>query len=261
VLVAREAVARAHRIIRTRTPSTVTEKAERDIVTDVDHAVEDAVRGFLARETPGIGLLGEEHGRTGPPGDDLWWVLDPIDGTANFARGIPLSAVSLALVRGRRATVAVVDLPFLRVTYVAAEGHGAYAGEERIHVATPADLSQALISVGDFAIGPDAGPSNRLRIELLGELGARVRKIRMLGTAAIDLAWVAEGRLDASLILANAPWDTAAGVLLVREAGGAVLDHDGTDHTTDSAMTLAVCPALRDPIMDFVARARDRTAG
>lgn len=258
--IAREAVTRAHRIIRSRAPSSVTEKSERDIVTDIDLAVEDTVRDFLSRETPRIGILGEEHGRTGPPGDDLWWVLDPVDGTANLARGIPLCAVSLALVRARRGVLAVIDLPFLDVTYTAATGHGAYAGGDPIHASTVGDLSEALISVGDFAIGPDSAIVNRLRIDLLATLGARARKIRMLGTAAIDLAWVAEGKLDASIILANAPWDTTAGVLLVREAGGIVLDRDDTDHTTDSSATLAISPALREPIMTIFHQAVRRTA-
>jgi Archaeal fructose-1,6-bisphosphatase and related enzymes of inositol monophosphatase family len=257
--IATEAMAVARRIIRSRVPGAVRHKGDRDIVTDVDLAVEDAVREFLGRETPHIGLLGEEHGRTGPGGDAPWWVLDPVDGTANLARGIPLCGVSLALVAGGNAVLGAIDLPLLEVRYTAAAGGGAYVDGERVHAAGTGEPSRAIVSIGDFAVGPGAEPKNRLRLALLGMLGARVHRVRMLGTAAIDLAWVAQGRLDASIILANLPWDTMAGVLLVREAGGVVLDQDGTDHTVGSSATIAVCPGLREYIMTTVARARAET--
>ena len=249
--IAREALARARRIIRDRGPASVTEKGERDLVTDVDLAVEDAVREFLARETPEIGILGEEHGRSGA-GGTVWWALDPVDGTSNFARGIPLCAVSLGLVSGRRSVLAAIDLPFLGTTYTAVEGRGAYAGDEPIRVSAAGELSEAVISIGDFAVGEGAAAKNRVRLALLDRLGARAQRIRMLGTAAIDLAWVAHGKLEATVILANLPWDTMAGTLLVREAGGLVLDRDGSDHTTDSAATIAVCPGLRETLLRLV---------
>ncbi|MDQ0380972.1 inositol monophosphatase family protein [Amycolatopsis thermophila] len=241
--VAREAVAIGHRIITSRAPQSVTHKSERDLVTDIDLAVEEAVREFLARETPEIGVVGEEHG--GERGE-LWWTLDPVDGTANFARGIPLTGISLALVSGPRSVVAAIDLPFLDTVYTAVEGYGAYAGDARIGVSAVRELSGAMVSVGDFAVGEDSGPKNRLRLSLLEQLGARAERVRMIGTAAADLAWVAHGRLDATVILSNLPWDTMAGVLLVREAGGLVLDADGGDHTVDSAATVALSPGLRD---------------
>ncbi|MEU5882537.1 inositol monophosphatase family protein [Spirillospora sp. NPDC047279] len=246
---AREAVAMARAIIRSRAPRSVVAKGDRDLVTDIDLAVEEAVRDFLLRETPEIGVLGEEHGRTGT--DALWWALDPVDGTSNFARGVPLCAVSLGLVDGRRGVLAAIDLPFLDVTYSAADGQGAFADDERIGVSGVTGLHDAVISVGDFAVGGDAAAEarNRVRLALLEDLGARAQRIRMIGTAAIDLAWVAQGRFDATVILSNRPWDTAAGVVLVREAGGTVLDHDGGDHTTDSQVTVAVTPGLRDEIM------------
>lgn len=251
--IAREAVAIAHRIVLARAPVSVTTKGERDLVTDVDLAVEEAVREFLTSETPHIGILGEEHGRTGPS-DGLWWALDPVDGTANFARGIPLCAVSLGLVDGRHSVLAAIDLPFLGADYAAVEGYGAYAGDECIRTSAATDLADAVITIGDFAVGEGAEAKNRARLTLLAELGARAQRIRMLGAAAIDLAWVAQGKLEATVILANMPWDTMAGVLLVREAGGLVLDADGTEHTADSVATIAVCPGLRDEIMAAVRR-------
>ncbi|GAB3562713.1 inositol monophosphatase family protein [Amycolatopsis endophytica] len=247
--VAREAVALGRRIVTSRAPRSVTEKAERDLVTDIDLAVEEAVRGFLARETPDIGVVGEEHG--GERGE-LWWVLDPVDGTANFARGIPLTGISLALVAGPSAVVAAIDLPFLDAVYTAVEGYGAYSGETRIGVSGVRDLGRAMVSVGDFAVGEGAGSKNRLRLSLLAALGSRAERVRMIGSAAADLAWVADGRLDATVNLSNLPWDTMAGVLLVREAGGLVLDTDGSDHTVESANTVALSPGLRDVLLGML---------
>jgi myo-inositol-1(or 4)-monophosphatase len=260
--IAREAMAIARRIVRSRGPRSVSAKGERDMVTDIDLAVEEAVRGFLARETPDIDMLGEEYGR-GSTGDDpagaLWWVLDPVDGTANLARGIPLCGVSLGLVAGGRGVVAAIDLPFLDVTYTAARGRGAYAGDDRIRCSGVREVSDAMISIGDFAIGDDADRKNHVRLTLLRRLGARAQRIRMIGTAAIDLAWVAQGKLDASIILANMPWDTMAGVLLVREAGGLVVDQDGSDHTVESAATIAVTPGLHDEVMASLREAMEDT--
>ncbi|HEX6347342.1 inositol monophosphatase family protein [Umezawaea sp.] len=255
--IAREAVAIGGRIATSRAVGTVTTKSERDLVTDVDLAVEDAVRTFLLTEAPHVGVLGEEHGHTGPA--DLWWALDPIDGTTNFARGIPLCAVSLGLVADRTPVLGAITLPFLGVDYHASLGHGAYSGAERIQ-ASPVDaLSDAVISIGDFAVGDDAAPKNAVRLALLSRLGSRAQRIRMIGTAAIDLAWVAEGKLDATVNLSNMPWDTLAGALLVREAGGVVVDLDDTTHDADSTVTIAVCAGLREAVVTTLRQSYEDT--
>nr|WP_221308839.1 inositol monophosphatase family protein [Nocardiopsis mwathae] len=254
--VARQAVAIARGIVREHAPRSVGTKGDRDVVTDVDLAVEEAVRSFLARETPEVGFLGEEHGRSGGTADEQpWWVLDPVDGTANLACGIPLCAVSLGLVSGARAALAAIDLPFLGAEYTAVAGKGAFCGGERIHVPGSDAPTDAVVSIGDFAVGEGAAARNRVRLDLLDRLGARVRRVRMLGAAAIDLAWTAHGRLDGTVILANLPWDTAAGVLLVREAGGDVVDRDGSPHSVDSSATIALAPGLRTYLMAEVRRA------
>ncbi len=225
------------------------------MVTDIDLVVEDELREFLTRETPEIGIRGEENGHSGAVDGSLWWVLDPIDGTANFARGIPLSAVSLGLVDDDRAVLAAVDMPFLDARYTAIEGCGAYVDGAPIRCSEVDELSSAVISVGDFTVGEQAAVKNRVRLAALARFGARAQRIRMIGTAATDLAWVAQGRLDASIILSNKPWDTMAGVLLVREAGGVVLDRDDTPHTVHSSATIAVCAGLHREIMAQLARA------
>nr|WP_037266368.1 inositol monophosphatase family protein [Kibdelosporangium aridum] len=252
--IATRAVSLARRIIQERTPVHVAAKGDRDMVTDVDLAVEEAVRDFLARETPQIGLLGEEHGHTGST--ELNWVLDPIDGTANFARGIPLCAVSLALVDGIKPVLAAIDLPFMDIAYTASSGNGAYVNGEPIECSSVKELSEVMVSIGDFATGDGAAEKNRIRLALLAELGANAQRIRMIGTAAIDMAWVAHGKLDATINLSNHPWDTMAGALLVREAGGVVVDHDGSDHTMNSAYTIALAPGVYTAIMTRLADAQ-----
>jgi myo-inositol-1(or 4)-monophosphatase len=225
--------------MRTRRPASLTEKHDRDLVSDVDLAVERQIRAHLADATPEVGFLGEEEGRSGSHASGWLWTLDPIDGTSNYAHGIPLCAASLALLDNGRPVLAVIDAPFLGQRYHAVEGHGAYASDNRLSVSTTGQLRDAIIAVGDYATGPSADHKNEQRLAVTVHLTPRVHRIRMLGTAALDLAWVAAGQLDASITLANDPWDTAAGVLLVREAGGTVVDTNGTTHGLHSAATIA----------------------
>jgi myo-inositol-1(or 4)-monophosphatase len=228
-------------------------KGDRDVVTEVDVAVERAVRAFLLRETPGVGFLGEEDGGASLTDsvNDVW-TLDPVDGTSNFAHNIPLCAVSLALIRDGEPVVAAIDAPFLDLRYHAAKGHGAFCNNNRINASTRNELSRAIVSIGDYAVGEGAAEKNRTRLNLTARLAERIERVRMWGTAALDLAWVAEGRTDATIILSNDPWDTSAGVLLAREAGASVVDRDGARHNVASKETIAAPPQLIDDILELV---------
>src|SRR6266567_6557036 len=130
--VALQAAEIASGLMRARRPASVTEKHDRDLVSDVDLAIERQVRAHLAEATPDIGFLGEEEGQSSGPAGSWLWTLDPIDGTSNFAHGIPLCATSLALLHDDRAVVAVIDAPFLGERFHAAEGQGAFAGTHRL---------------------------------------------------------------------------------------------------------------------------------
>jgi myo-inositol-1(or 4)-monophosphatase len=143
----------------------------------------------------------------------------------------------------------VIDLPFLGVRYWAVEHKGAYAGDRRIAASRTARLNEAIVAVGDYAVGVGADEKNGLRLALNEQLAGRVQRVRMLGSAAIDLAWVAEGKLDASMTMSNKPWDTAAGVIIAREAGAVVIDQDGSDHTSSSAATIAVAPGVAEELL------------
>ncbi|GGT21539.1 inositol monophosphatase family protein [Nonomuraea spiralis] len=253
--VAEQAASIAGAIITSKAPGVVTAKGDRDMATEVDFAVEHAVREFLSRETPEIGFLGEEEG-TSRAGEGLTWVLDPVDGTANFLHGIPLCGVSLGLVDGDTSLLGVIGLPFLNLRYSAAEGAGAKANGSHIQVSGARDLRDAIVALGDYAVGENAPERNRPRFALTEGLAARVQRVRMFGSAAIDLAWVADGRIDANVMLSNNPWDTAAGVVIAREAGAVVVDLDGSPHDMASQATIAAGPELVTDLVAILAEAQ-----
>ncbi|MGI9003549.1 MAG: inositol monophosphatase family protein [Pseudonocardia sp.] len=261
--IAVEAVDRASSMIRDRPPGVVTIKGDRDPATEVDYAVEHYVRDFLMDEAPEIGFLGEENGRFGDRMSSFMWALDPIDGTVNFIHGIPLCGVSLGLVHGDSPVLGVIDLPFLGRRYSATLDGGAFRGETRLHISAVDQLQDAVVALGDYAVGKDSVGKNLDELRITQHLAARVQRVRMFGSAAIDLAWVAEGHVAASVMLTNRPWDTVAGVILAREAGASVVDRSGAPHTLSSTSTVAVGPALHDDLIQLLreAESNDKSSG
>lgn len=254
-----EATDMASAIVRGRLPGDLTAKGDRDLTSEVDFAVEHAVREFLGTRTPSLGILGEEEGMTFGQSDEHMWVLDPIDGTVNFVRGIPLCGVSLALVHRDQPVLGVIDLPFLNVRYSATLGTGAYRNGQRIYASKTSTLSEAMVVVGDYAVGENANTRNQVRLAVTHDLAEVALRIRMLGSAAMDLAWLAEGLIDASVTLSNNPWDMAAGVVLAREAGAVVKDRDGSDYSLRSSATLAAAPDLIDEFLGLISHAESRS--
>lgn len=227
-------------------------KGDRDFASSVDLAIEQAVKEELAAAAPAIPFLGEE-GDAIDEHADRYWALDPIDGTVNFTKGSPLCAVSLALVEEGRSRLAVVDVPLLDEHFVAVEGAGAFLNGRRLRIASAEALEQALVGLTDFAVGGHAELENAIHLRLLADLFPRSLRVRVHGSAAVDLAWLAAGRLNATVMLSNLAWDVQGGVLLVREAGGRAFDVDGSEHTTRSRFTLASAPHLEDELLDLVA--------
>ncbi|MFJ2754930.1 inositol monophosphatase family protein [Nocardioides sp. NPDC087217] len=246
---AHEAVDVADAILRASRDHAVAFKGDRDPVTETDLAIERAMRDCLRRTTPEAGFLGEE---TGGSTDGLAWVLDPIDGTANFTHGVPLTAVSLALLDHGEPVVGLIAVQAEGIRYAAIRGQGATRGEDPISASACAELQSAIVAMGDYATGPNADARNQVRLGITAVLAARAQRVRMLGSAAIDLAWVAAGKLDASVMLSNKPWDTAAGVLLAREAGARVTDLDGQDHDLTSTATIAAAPGVIDQLLTLL---------
>ncbi|MBN1174733.1 MAG: inositol monophosphatase family protein [Micromonosporaceae bacterium] len=245
----------AANVLRTHQPGTVTSKGDRDMVTEVDFTIERLARAFFHKHTPHIGVLGEEEGRTGPD-TDLVWVLDPVDGTANFLHGSPLCGVSLGLICGDQPVLGVIDLPFLHTRYAAVEHHGTHANGRPIQVSGTDRLADAVVAIGDYAVGDGADGRNRLRLAVTQRLVTRAQRIRMHGSAALDLAWLACGRIDATIMLGNKPWDTAAGVIIAREAGAYVIDMDGATHAMGSATTVGLTPKIQPALLDLLQDAR-----
>ena len=252
--IAQEAIDAASELARTSPPGELTPKGDRDYASEVDFTIERTVRTFLQSRTPSIAFVGEEENAK-PDDASEWWTLDPIDGTVNFAHSLPLCAVSLALVRDGRPVLGVIDLPFLGARYWAAETEGAYRDRSRLQVREVHHLDDAVLAIGDYAVGPGADQKNEARLNLTHLLAGRALRVRMLGSAAVDLAWLAEGKVDASVTLSNRSWDVAAGVILAREAGATVNDQDGSAHTTDSGATVATSPGIQNELLSLLATA------
>jgi myo-inositol-1(or 4)-monophosphatase len=229
-------------------------KGDRDFATSVDLQIESAIRTSLVKATPAIPFLGEEHGGDGEL-CTTQWVLDAIDGTINFARDSPLCTISLSLLTDGQPVLGIVDAPLLRERFIARRGGGAFLNGERISVSSVGVLREAIVAIADFKVGRGSEEENRVHLAVLAQLARMSLRVRMHGSAALDLAWLAAGRVNATLMLSNLAWDVTAGMLLVREAGGVVFDHDGSDHGSDSRFTLASEPSLAQPIHQIVTAA------
>jgi len=223
-----------------------------DIVTQADRESESLIRALIADARPDDGFFGEEGAAT-PGTSGLTWVVDPIDGTVNYLYDIPAYAVSIAVVEGEpdpttwRALAGVVVGPAGGELYTATAGGGAYLGTRRLQVTRGTELAQALVGTG---FGYEAGRRER-QAQLLARLIGRVRDIRRIGSAALDLCAIASGRLDAYYEIGLHPWDHAAGALVAAEAGARVGGLDGAAAT--EALTIAAEPALFDQLAPVLA--------
>ncbi|WP_460697698.1 inositol monophosphatase family protein [Nocardia thraciensis] len=251
--IARAAVAEGSGLLGTAERGVVHAKSDRDFVTDLDRRIEEHIRGFLERETPDCDFLGEEsEDQPDDPAAGLVWTLDPIDGTSNFIHGLPLCAVSLALLRDSVPVIGVIAAPFLDLEYFAAAGSDAFCNDRPIHASRNEKLSTAIVSIGDYATGTCAESNNKRRLAITAALAANVERVRMFGSAALDLVWVADGRTDACISLSNKPWDTAAGVAIARESGAVVVDLARNPHHLNSTSTIAIGSALSTQLLNLI---------
>jgi myo-inositol-1(or 4)-monophosphatase len=201
-------------------------KSANDYVTEVDRAAEKEIIYHLSRAYPDHAFLGEEGGSSGNPDSEYRWLIDPLDGTTNFIRGIPHFAVSIACeYRGKLEHAVVLD-PIRREEFTASRGRGAQLNGRRIRVSKLAGLEGALLGTG-IPFKERQTEHLEAYIGTLKTFAAQSAGIRRAGAAALDLAYVAAGRLDAFWEIGLAPWDIAAGALLVREAGGLIGDFSG----------------------------------
>ena len=199
-------------------------KGPANFVTAADRRAEETLYAELSKARPGYGFLGEEGGSRAGADKTHRWIVDPLDGTTNFLHGIPQFAISIALERENAIVAGLVYNPATDEMFIAEKGKGAFLNEQRIRVAGRKRLADTVIACGLPHIG--RGDIARAQRET-GALQAQVAGLRRFGAAALDLAWVAAGRLDGYWERDLKPWDMAAGLILVREAGGFVSDCDG----------------------------------
>lgn len=210
-------------------PHQIRYKGEIDLVTEADLAAEERILEILRQRQSGATVLAEESfARYGAAPSGTVWVVDPLDGTTNFAHGLPWFAVSVACMVEGESVAGVVYAPMLDELFCACRGVGAWLNGERLAVSGCRDLQQALLATGFPYDVARRGP------EVLGALGRLLplcQGVRRAGAAALDLAYVAGGRLEGFWEIGLKPWDTAAGLLLVEEAGGRVSDFRGRPYS------------------------------
>jgi myo-inositol-1(or 4)-monophosphatase len=241
--VAGDAARLAGQIIQDRflTSLQVSFKGRADIVTDVDLAVEKAVLDLLRDEYPEFGILAEESQpvETGSP---YTWVVDPLDGTRNYAMGIPHFCTVVALARDGEVVLGVTYDPVRQEIFTAQAGKGALVNGQPLSVSDKQEIDQALLCFDLGYVDEKAG----LALELVRSLWPGIQGFRLMGSAALGLAYAAAGRVDMYFHHALAPWDTASGLLLVSEAGGVVVDRQGQPAGLHTPSVIASSPRLVD---------------
>ena len=232
-------------------------KGDVDLVTAADRAVEKLIRTRLGEMFPEHGIYGEEGTRERLEAEFRWYV-DPLDGTTNFAHGFPQFSVSLGLEQRPAGTAAdadgvlvagVIYDPLREEMFTAERGGGAHLNGRPVHVSRASDLAEALLATGFPSRKRHASPN----IHFYQEFTLRSHGVRRAGSAALDLAYVACGRLDAFWEFNLNPWDTAAGILLVEEAGGQVTDYAGKKYRLASEEILASNGAIHGELIGFFA--------
>jgi myo-inositol-1(or 4)-monophosphatase len=229
----------------------VTSKRQNDFVTEVDRAAEAAVIETIRKAYPDHAILAEESGASGQ--SDYTWIVDPLDGTTNFIHGFPQYAVSIGVAHKGTVTQAVVFDPTRNELFTASRGRGAYLNDRRIRVSRRAHLRDALIGTG-FPFRELAHLD--LYVRQFKRVTERTAGVRRAGAAALDLAYVAAGRLDGFWEIGLSPWDMAAGTLLILEAGGLVSDMNGDAAYMDSGDVVCGSPKVFAQLLQVVQDAR-----
>jgi myo-inositol-1(or 4)-monophosphatase len=230
-------------------------KGPANFVSAADHRAEEILRAELAKARPGYGFIGEESGIEVGADKTHTWIVDPLDGTTNFLHGIPHFAVSIALEREGTIVAGLVYSPINDELFVAERGKGAFLNDQRLRVAARRRLDEAVIACGL----PHLGRGNlALFREEFTAVQERVAGLRRFGSAALDLAWVAAGRVDGYWERNLSSWDMAAGLLLVREAGGFVTDCDDGDAMFDRGNIVAGNEFMHRELLTLLARGAKR---
>ncbi len=219
----------------------VLDKSLNQLVSFVDQESERMLSERLQAAVPGSTVIGEEHAAENRTLTEYTWIIDPLDGTTNFLHGLPIFSISVALLHHGEPVLAIVDLPVVKERFTAIKGQGAWLNDQPIRVSDNPILQDSLLATG-FPYHNFAEMSQY--VEVLTHFMLNTRGLRRMGSAAIDLAYTACGRFDAFFELNLSPWDIAAGVLLVREAGGTVCTFSGDSDVIFENQILASSKAL-----------------
>lgn len=219
----------------------VTEKSQNDFVTEVDMQAEKEIIFHLNRAYPEHSFLAEESGEIVGKDRNHKWIIDPIDGTANFMRNIPHFCVSIALEVKGRIELGVIFDPIRDEMFTAMKGRGVQLNNRRLRVSKTIKMERALLSTGLPFRNEELLEKYMVGFNVLTKSASDIRR---LGSAALDLAYVAAGRIDGYWEYALAPWDVAAGALMVREAGGFVTDMEGKDDFVNTGNIIAATPKI-----------------
>jgi len=223
----------------------VSKKGPADFVSNADKTAENTLRYALEKVRPEYSFLLEEAGELTRKDTSNRWIIDPLDGTTNFLHGIPHFAISIALERDGELFAGVVYEPVYDQMYWAEKGQGAHLNDRRIRVSGRTEMDEALFATGIPFKGARDHP---LFLKQLQAVMAVSSGVRRFGSAALDLAYVAAGRYDGFWETGLQPWDTAAGIVLVREAGGYVSEIDGRSGMLESGSILAANDRLHTPL-------------
>ncbi|MDE2658903.1 MAG: inositol monophosphatase family protein [Acidobacteriota bacterium] len=245
-----EVVRKAHRA-RAEHVFGIDLKGPIDLVTAVDHAAETAIVECLQRLQPAVPILAEERGMVGGSKTGCRFIVDPLDGTTNFAHGFPVFAVSIAYEEGGEVVAGAVLDPVREELFTAEAGQGARLNGAPIRVSPTADLQHALLATGF----PYSREAMDRALDLFVRIMRRVRAVRRAGSAALDLCCVAAGRLDAFWEETLRAWDTAAGEVIVREAGGVVSDFEGRAFTNGGPNIAVSNGPLHPALLEILAEA------
>ncbi|TAJ26254.1 MAG: inositol monophosphatase [Nitrospirae bacterium] len=223
-----------------------------NLVTDADRRAEQAIVEAIGKDFPGHRILAEERGLYKGSDDEYQWVIDPLDGTTNFAHGFPAYCVSIGLEYRGRCILGVVLDPTRRELFTAETGAGAFLNGKPLHVSKTPTLTTSLVVTG-FAYDIRDNPKNNLNH--FSHFALRAQGVRRTGTAALDLCYVAAGRFDGFWELTLHPWDTAAGLVMVLEAGGQVTDLTGAPFSIHQPSLLASNGLIHQEMLDVLHQA------
>ncbi|SIS20239.1 inositol monophosphatase family protein [Williamsia sterculiae] len=235
-------------------PSAV-DKGGNDFATQVDLDLERIISAEIADRT-GIAVHGEEFG--GPAVDsETVWVLDPVDGTFNYSAGVPLTGILLALMHDGQPVIGLTWLPLLGRNYAAHGDSPLFCNDEALPALSPTSLPDSVVTFGAFNIDSRGRYPGRWRLDVLGRLSRRVSRIRLFGSTGVDLAFSAAGLVGGTVGFGHHAWDNAAGVFLVRAAGGVATDLAGNPWRVDSPSVLTGDPGVHAELVELIAEAGD----